>query len=96
MKWPPFLLKMRFQNREHAFALWLPLFLIGPLLLVFLLAVVLILLPFALIALMFSWETGWLRSDILIIPSVLRLLSQLRGLLIDVEGERQRVFIEFI
>jgi len=53
MKWPPYLLKVRFRNPDHAFALWLPLFVIWPIVLLFLLAIFLVLLPFALLALIY-------------------------------------------
>ncbi len=96
MSWPPFLLKLRFKNSEHSFALWLPIFLVGPVCLAFLLAVVLILLPFAILTVIFTWEPGWLRFELLFVPSMLRLLSQLRGLLFDVDGSKGHVYIEFV
>lgn len=86
MKWPPYLLKMRFQNHDHAFGLWLPLFLIWPIVLVFLLAIFVILLPFALLAVLFTWEPGWLRPMLLGVPALLRVFCHLRGLEVDVEG----------
>ena len=95
MKWPPYLLKMRFQNHRHAFALWLPLFLIWPVVVAFLLAIFLILLPFALLTALFTWESGRLRSVLLGAPAIFRLLGQLPGLVVDVEHSQEHVYIEF-
>jgi len=95
MKWPPYLLKIAFRNHRRGFALWLPLFLIGPVVLVFLLAIVLILLPFALLAMLFSWRVGWWRPMLFSMPAILRLLCHLPGLKVDVEGKEGRVYIAF-
>lgn len=96
MKWPPYLLKMRFRNPEHAFGLWLPLFLIWPVILVFLLAVFLILLPFAILALLFTWESNWLYSVTLGILAIFRLFNHLSGLVLDIGDNQRHVYIEFI
>jgi hypothetical protein len=95
MKWPPYLLKVRFRNPDHTFALWLPLFLIWPIVLGFLLAIFLVLLPFALLAVIFSWRYDWLGSLFLSLPAILRLFSQLPGLVVDVDGKQGHVYIEF-
>ena len=95
MKWPPYLLKLRIKNPDHAFGLWLPLFLIWPIVLVFLLAVFIILLPFALLAILFTWRVGWWRPLILGIPAILRLVCSLRGLTVDVAGRDGYVEVEF-
>ena len=96
MKWPPYLLKMRFQNPDHTFGLWLPLFLIWPIVLVFLLAIFIILLPFAILALIFTWQTGWMYSMLMCVPAIYRLFSQLPGLVVDVGGKEGQVYTEFI
>jgi hypothetical protein len=88
MKWPPYVMKLRVESPRHAFRLWLPLFLVIPVLLVFLLAVFLILLPFAFLALLFTWELGWWRPYLLGIPALYRLLCSLPGLKVDV-GSRE-------
>jgi hypothetical protein len=95
MKWPPYLLKIRVRNRRHAFVLWLPLFLIWPLVLVFLTAMFLILLPFALLAMLFTWETGYWRPVLLSVPLVIRLICSLPGTKVDVDGQAGRVSIAF-
>jgi hypothetical protein len=95
MKWPPYLLKLKFENSDRDFALWLPLFIIWPLVLVFALLVFLILLPFALLALIFTWRWGWLRSLLLGGVALFRLFGQLAGLEFDVGGKSGRVYIAF-
>jgi hypothetical protein len=96
MKWPPYLLRLRFENKGHDFSLWLPLFLIWPLVLAFLLAVFLILLPFALLALIFTWRWGWLNSLVMSGPALLRLFGQLAGLEVDVSRKDGGFYIAFI
>lgn len=95
MNWPPYLLKIRVKDRRHAFALWLPLFLIGPIVLVFLLAIFLIMLPFALLAMLFTWQGGWMRPAVLGIPAICRLIWSLRGLTLNVEGNDGHVEVTF-
>jgi hypothetical protein len=95
MKWPPYLLKLRFQNDRHGFAIWLPLFLIGPIVLAFLLAIFLILLPFALLAMLFTWRAEWWRPMLFSMPALMRLLCHLPGLKVDVAGKDGHVYIAF-
>ncbi len=94
MNWPPFLMKLQFRNQTHNFSLWLPLFLIWPIVLVFVLIVFLILLPFALLALIFTWQIGWWRPVILGIPAVCRVFYSLRGTIVDVAGQDNCLKIE--
>ncbi len=96
MKWPPYLLKMRFRNPDHVFGLWLPLFLIWPIVLAFLVAIFLVLLPFALLALIFTWRSDWFDTMLMSFSIVFRLFSQLPGLVVDVEGKQGQVYLEFI
>ncbi len=96
MKWPPYLLKMRFRSPEHAFRLWLPLFIIWPVVLAFFLAIFLILLPFALLTLIFTWQSQWIYSLLLCVPALYRLVSHLPGFLVDVEADRGHFYMEFI
>jgi hypothetical protein len=96
MKWPPYLLKLRFLNPDHTFKLWLPLFLIWPLVLVFLLAALVILLPFALLALVFTLRTDWLLTWLKSMPAIYKLLSELPGLKVDLNGDQGQVYIEFV
>ncbi len=95
MKWPPYLLKMKFAHPRHRFAIWLPLFIVGPLVFVLLLAVFLIILPFALLAMLFTWETRWWQPALLWLPSLMRVVCYLPGLEVNVENREGQVFIKF-
>ena len=95
MSWPPYWLKIRIENEHHSVPLWLPLFIIGPLVLLILLAIFLIILPFALLSLILTWELGWWRPLFLFIPALFRLFTQLPGLQIDLGSSSGRVSIGF-
>ena len=86
MSWPPFLMKLRFGNSRHSFGIWIPLFLIGPIVLVFLLAIFIILLPFALLSIIFTWRTEWLNWLFAGIAAIFRVLFSMRGLTVQVES----------
>ena len=92
----PLLLKISVENEDHDFAFWLPLFIIGPLIFLFLLAVFIIILPFALLAIIFTWELEWWRTLFLLIPAFFRLIAHLPGLDVDVGSTDHRVHIAFI
>lgn len=96
MSWPPYLLKIRLENKENSFPIWLPLFIIWPIVLVFLVAIFLVILPFALLSLLFTWELGWCRPLFFFIPALFRLFTQLSGLKIDVGNNSGQVHIVFI
>ena len=71
--------------------LWLPLFLIWILLLPLFVLVFAVLVIAGIIA----WITGYGRSVLAIIPLICESLWNLGGLKVDVEGEEEKVFIEF-
>ena len=96
MNWPPYLLKIRIEHEHHSFPLWLPLFIIGPIVLLFLVAIFLIILPFALLSMIFTWDLRWWRPTFLFIPALFHLFSQLSGLKIDVGNKIDKVYIVFI
>ena len=93
MKWPPYLLKMQLEDRRHSFGLWLPLFLIWPVIMVLGLVVFLILLPFALLSVLFTWSTVCARPLFLGVPALLRLVCCLPGTRVDVGGANGRVYL---
>jgi hypothetical protein len=95
MSWLPFTMKLKIVNKDHVVGLWLPLFIIGPVVLLFLLAVFIILLPFALLSFLFTWETDWMESWLLGIPALLNLFANLRGLKVDVDSPEGVVYIAF-
>ena len=91
MMWPPSILRLRIRNQRHRFGLWLPLFLIWPL--VMLLG--LLLLPFILLAAIVLWYRGWAKPLLLAGPSLFRLFCALRGLEVDVKQHSEQFFISF-
>ena len=88
---PPLFLKLRFRGKRGRFSLWLPLFLIGPLLLVG----ALILLPLVLLAAIILFPFGWSLTVLMFGPLVLRVMCALRGLQVDVQDGKEQVYISF-
>jgi hypothetical protein len=96
MNWiPPYLLQIRVRNRRHSFTIWLPLFILGPIFLAFLLALFLIALPFALLSLLFTWRWWWEQTFFLAPPMIIRLLFALRGLKVNVEHQNAHFVVAF-
>jgi hypothetical protein len=93
MRWPPYLMQLKFRSPDHGFSIWLPLFIIGPIALIFLLALFLIALPFLLISLLFTWRWYWLEYAIIGIPAFFAIMWSLPGLKVDVDDEGQHVLI---
>ncbi len=95
MKWLPYLLKLRIKHGRHGFSLWIPLFIIGPIALVFLLALFLIALPFILLSLLFTWRWDLGQSVFLGIPAFFRIVCSLPGLKVDVEDHEHHIVVAF-
>ena len=92
MSWPPMLLHLRFPVEAGSWGLWLPFFLIYPILL----AVSLVLLPFLLIAGLVMWPGGRAKIPLLVLPYIWNVIFKTRGLLVDVKQEDHDVLIDFI
>ena len=84
---PPMLLKLRFGK----FRLWLPLFLVGPLFL----AGALLLLPLVLLAAIILLPFGWSLAVLMLGPAIMRIICALRGLQVDVDDGKEKVYISF-
>ena len=84
---PPMLLKLRFRR----FSLWLPLFLVGPLFLIG----ALLLLPLVLLAAIILLPFGWSLTVLMFGPAVMRIICALRGLQVDVDDGKEKVYISF-
>ena len=93
MKSPPYLLKFCFENGNHHVGLWIPLFLIGPIVLVFLLIIFVILLACALLAFIFTLQWEWLRSVVMGVSAVYDVVSSLPGVRVDVDTPEVKVNI---
>ena len=92
MIWPPSLLHVRFKCRERHVNIWLPLFLLWPLLLV----LALMLFPFVLVASLVVWYKDWGKPLFLFYPAVYHLFCALRGLRIDIRQGSDVVFFSFL
>jgi len=97
---PPMVLRVRIENRQRRFGLWLPLFLLGPLAMVLILLLAVLSLPFIPVAAVVLWRRGFGRWVLLgtflllrVGPLLFMLLCSLRGLTVDVRGEREQVYI---
>ncbi len=91
MIWPPSVLRVKLRSRDRRFTLWLPLFLVWPL--VF--ALLAILGPFVLVLAILVWPLGWGRPLLLTGPLLFRLFCSLRGLEVNVEKPSEQVLISF-
>jgi hypothetical protein len=92
MKRPPLWMKLRFDNGERRFGLWLPICLLIPLALV----VLIILSPLILVAVLVLWPSGWGRLALRILGAAWGLLCSMRGLEVDVQGRRECIYISVV
>lgn len=92
MNWPPTLMHIKIRNKNTKFGLWLPLFLLLPLVLV----VLLILSPFILIGVVVLWHTGWGKVALFSLHAAFVAFWSLRGLKVDVQGRNECVHISII
>ena len=95
MNWPPIWLHLKVPTEDGFNGLWLPFFLVYPILLV----VSLIVLPFLLIAaLVFLFmEDRRALTPLLVLPYVWNVVFKTRGLLVDVKNNNGRdILIDFI
>jgi len=98
---PPMFLKMNIQNRrKRGFSLWIPLFVVVPFLLILfilLLPLLLIAAVLGILALVVSGRGEQLPRLILLailaVPHFFALFWALRGLLVDVRGKSENVYI---
>lgn len=89
MMLPPALVRVRVQGSESRRRLWIPVFLLWPLLA---LATALAL-PVCVLVAALCWRRGLSRPILLAVPWLLYLLCSLRGLRVDVAGGDGRVFV---
>lgn len=89
----PLLVKMKIPRKtEQPLTLYFPLFIAW----LVLFAILLLILPVLLLAVFFTWHRGYGKILILSYPMLFVVLWNLHGLLIDVESEKDRVYMEFI
>jgi len=92
MNWPPMLLRVRFPGGQGTWRLWLPLFLIYPLLI----GLTIIALPFILLGALVLWPFGKGRLIMLAGVYFWNVLFNLRGLKVDVRDSSHGVLVDFI
>ena len=95
MKWPPYLMHLKVNSPQHVFNIWFPLFIIGLIALIFLLALFLIALPFLLLSLLFTWRWDWWQYVWRGVPAFFGILHALPGLKVDVEDRGKHISIAF-
>jgi hypothetical protein len=98
MKRPPTLMvvKCRNSNNESSkqVSLWVPLFIIGPLILLILLVLLLLVLPFLFLYVLFTWDTRWWKYLRHGIPVFFEMMHALLGLKVDVENQQQKIYVD--
>ncbi len=92
MNWPPMMMQLGFPSRQGRWSIWLPFFLVYPLLLL----VSLIVLPFLLLAALGMLFIGQAHKPLLILPYAWNIVFKLRGLSIDVDGPGSGVLINIV
>ena len=89
----PLLIKTKIPRQDKApVTLYLPLFLAWPILL----AILLLLLPFLVIAVVVTWPMRYKAMLIRFYPMLFAVLWNLQGLVIDVEHKDDKIYMEFI
>jgi len=89
MNRPPYLMRLQIKNQDNNINLWLPLFIILPVVaIIFIIAV-----PLILVAAAILWPYGWGKPLVMAIPAVLGCLCALRGLEVDITQNKEKVFI---
>jgi len=89
----PTIMKIRISNQDTKFYLWLPLFIILPVVLVILAALFLILLPLLLMVALVFWRFALWRPILIFWPAIIACLGALRGLEVDINQNSEKVFI---
>ena len=79
MNRPPLIMRIRIRNRDTKFGIWLPLFLIFPILAILLI----VLAPIALLAALIVLPFGYART-VLCAPALFSVFCAMRGLEVDI------------
>ncbi len=92
MSWPPMLMHVKVKNEENDFGIWLPLFLLAPVLF----AILIVLSPLIFIALLVTWPSGWGPWALNALWAALCSLWNLKGLEVDVQNYKEHVKVSVI
>jgi len=93
MNRPPYLMRIRIDKEGRKLNIWLPLFLILPVVAIIIAVIMLILAPVVLLAAAVLWPFGWGKPLLIAAPAVLDCLCALRGLEVDINHSQEKVFI---
>jgi len=85
---PPMILRIKVRNRDTHINLWLPLFLIIPILLILLLPF----LPFILLGSLVLLPTRWGKTALYAVPMVFYVILKLRGLKVDIKQPENEIY----
>jgi hypothetical protein len=89
MNRPPCIMHVKIKNRDTKFGLWLPLFLIYPVIAVILIALA----PLALLAALIVLPLGYART-VLCAPALFSVICAMRGLEVDIiNNDEERVLV---
>jgi hypothetical protein len=95
MNWPPMLMHVKVKNEKSDFGFWLPLFLLFPLALV----VLIILSPLIIIGIIVLCALGygrWVWFGFRCLWMAVMTSWALRGLKVDVQNNKQQVFVSIV
>jgi hypothetical protein len=92
MKRPPMLMHVKIRGERRGFGLWLPIFLLLPLVL----AVFIIVAPLIVIAIPIFWPSGWRKRALHIFGAVFEVFNSVRGLKVDIQGNHHCIYISAV
>jgi hypothetical protein len=92
MNRPPLWMRLRLENEQKQFGLWLPLFLLLPLALV----VLIIFSPLIFIAVLVLWPSGWGPWGLRVLWASLPIFCSMRGLEVKVKNRDQYVYVSVV
>jgi len=93
MNFPPMIMQIQISRKDRGFNLWLPLFIIFPIVVIIIAALFLLLLPLMLIAAVILWRLGLWRPLFFFWPAVFGCFCAMRGLEVDIDQDDAQVFI---
>jgi len=91
MNRPPLILRLDISKKRRRIALWIPLFLIWPIVAAFLIALV----PLIVLAVAILWPFGWGKLLLFSGPRIASCLCALHGLEVNIERKDRVMFISF-
>ncbi|MGA9049614.1 MAG: hypothetical protein WB588_11540 [Dehalococcoidia bacterium] len=93
------IMSLKFHSSEDSdngrVGLWIPLFIIVPVILIIIMALFLLALPFLLVYLIITCNMRWCRYLWYGLPAFFKTMNELPGLKVDVENQKQKIYIAF-